>query len=386
MKSIALLGSTGSIGVNTLDVVRQFPERFRVHGMVAGRNMKLLAEQVREFHPECVAIQDAGDAPQLRELIGRDKVEIVSGQAGAIAVATASEVDVVLAAIVGGAGLMPTLAAVRAGKEIALANKEALVMAGEIFVQAARDKNIRLLPVDSEHSAIFQCLQGNRLDEVEKIILTASGGPFLRTPLDCLDEVTVEQALQHPNWKMGPKITIDSATMMNKGLEVVEAHWEFDLPPDRIEVVIHPQSIVHSMVQYRDGSVIAQLGVADMRIPIAYALAYPHRLKGNWKALELTTHSELNFLSIETKRFPALALAYQALNEGGTMPAVLNAANETAVAAFLQRRIGFRQIHRIIDETMRSHTPKKAIAVEEILEVDRWAREKAARFADMKEI
>ena len=377
MKSIALLGSTGSIGVNTLDLVRQFPDRFKVHGMVAGRNLKLLSAQIKEFRPACVAIKNEEDVFGLRKLLGTHRVEILFGETGAIEVATASEADVVLAAIVGGAGLVPTLEAVRAGKEIALANKEALVMAGEIFVNAAREKGTRLLPVDSEHSAIFQCLQGNRREDIDKIILTASGGPFLRTPLKRLAHVTVEQALKHPNWKMGKKITIDSATMMNKGLEVVEAHWEFDVAPEGIEVVIHPQSVVHSMVRYQDGSVIAQLGIPDMRIPIAYALAYPHRLKGGWKPLDLTQQSELNFLAVEKKRFPALALAYEALKEGGTMPAVLNAANEIAVAAFLEHKIGFREIHRIIDRTMQCHSPKHASAVEEILEVDRWARDKA---------
>ncbi len=378
MRSIALLGSTGSIGMSTLDLVRQFPDRFKIHGMVAGRNLKRLAAQVKEFSPESVAIKDQEDIPRLQELLGRHRVEILSGQQGAAEVATAGGVDIVLAAIVGGAGLMPTLMALKAGKEIALANKEALVMAGEILVNAAKEKGTRLLPVDSEHSAIFQCLQGNRRDEADKIILTASGGPFLRTPLKRLDAVTVGQALKHPNWKMGQKITIDSATMMNKGLEVVEARWEFDMDPDHIEVVIHPQSVVHSMVRYQDGSVIAQLGVPDMRIPIAYALAFPHRLKGNWKALELTQQSELNFLPVEKKRYPALGLAYKALREGGTMPAVLNAANEIAVAAFLEGRIGFRQIHRVIDKTMEKHTRKQANDVHEILEVDRWAREKAS--------
>ncbi len=377
MKSIALLGSTGSIGVSTLDLVRQFPDHFKVHGLVAGRNLKLLAAQVKEFRPCCVAIKCEEDVDRLRQLIGRRRVQILCGESGAVTVATAGEVDVVLAAIVGGAGLVPTLEAAKAGKEIALANKEALVMAGEILVNAAKKKASRLLPVDSEHSAIFQCLQGNRRDEVDKIILTASGGPFLRTPLDRLSHVTVEQALKHPNWKMGQKITIDSATMMNKGLEVVEARWEFDMAPDRIDVLIHPQSVVHSMVRYQDGSVMAQLGVPDMRIPIAYALAYPHRLKGRWKSLELTQQGELNFLPVEKRRFPALALAYAALNEGGTMPAVLNAANEVAVAAFLERRVGFREIHRIIDKTMQCHAPRRAKSVEEILEVDRWAREKA---------
>jgi 1-deoxy-D-xylulose-5-phosphate reductoisomerase len=377
MRSIALLGSTGSIGVSTLDLVRQFPDRFKIHGMVAGHNLKRLAAQIKEFSPECVAIKDPEDIRPLRRLLGRHRVEILAGQKGATVVATANAVDVVVAAIVGGAGLVPTLMGVKAGKEIALANKEALVMAGEILVNAVKGKGTRLLPVDSEHSAIFQCLQGNRREDVDKIILTASGGPFLGTPLKQLDRVTVGQALKHPNWKMGQKITIDSATMMNKGLEVVEARWEFDMDPDRIEVVIHPQSVVHSMVRYQDGSVIAQLGVPDMRIPIAYALAFPHRLKGNWKPLELTRPGELNFLPVERKRYPALSLAYNALREGGTMPAALNAANEVAVAAFLEKRIGFRQIHRVIEKTMQNHTRKPANDIDEILEVDRWAREKA---------
>ena len=381
MKTIALLGSTGSIGVSTLDLVRRFPEHFAVHGLVAGRNVKLLAAQIKEFRPKCVAIRDESDVPRLRRLVGRRRVEILWGGSGAAAVATSKEVDVVVAAIVGGAGLLPTLRAVEAGKEIALANKEVLVMAGEMFVKAATEKGVRLLPVDSEHSAIFQCLQGNRRDEVDKIILTASGGPFLRTALNRLASVTVEQALKHPNWKMGRKITIDSATMMNKGLEVVEARWEFDIDPSRIEVLIHPQSVVHSMVQYRDGAVIAQLGVPDMRIPIAYALTYPHRLKGPWQSLELTRQRELNFFPVDKRRFPALALAYQALKDGGTMPVVLNAANEMAVAAFLERRIGFRRIHRIIEKAMESHVPRRPQSVEEILEVDRWAREMAASAA-----
>ena len=276
---------------------------------------------------------------------------------------------------------MPTLRAVRAGKEIALANKEALVMAGEILVKAAKEKGVRLLPVDSEHSAIFQCLQGNRHDEVERIILTASGGPFLRTPLKSLNGVTVKQALKHPNWKMGPKITIDSATMMNKGLEVIEARWMFDIEPVRVEVVIHPQSVVHSMVRYQDGSIIAQLGIPDMRIPIAYALSFPHRLNGGWKPLELTRLRELTFLPVEKRRYPALKLAYEALTDGGTMPAVLNAANEVAVRAFLERRVGFREIHRIIEKTMHAHVPTHPKEVEEILEADRWARERASALA-----
>ena len=380
MRTIALLGSTGSIGVSTLSLVREFPERFRVHGMVAGRNLPLLARQITEFSPALAAIEREEDIPQLRKLLGKHKVEILSGQAGAIEVATASKVDVVLAAIVGGAGLMPTLRGLLAGKEIALANKEALVMAGELFLKAAKKKGVRLLPVDSEHSAIFQCLQGNQRGDVDKIILTASGGPFLHTPLHRLADATIDQALKHPNWKMGRKITIDSATMMNKGLEVVEARWEFDMEPSGIQVVIHPQSIVHSMVRYQDGAIMAQLGIADMRIPIAYALAYPHRLKGSWQPLDLTKHQGLNFLPVEKKRFPGLALAYSAIEEGGSMPAVLNAANEIAVAAFLAGRIGFREIHRIIDRTMQRHQSKHAKNIDEVIEVDRWAREVASAY------
>ena len=378
MKTIALLGSTGSIGVSTLALVREFPERFRVHGMVAGQNLMLLAKQVKEFSPSCVAIRNEQDVPRLRRLLGNHKVEILWSDSGASTVASSAEVDVVLAAIVGGAGLMPCLQGVLAGKEIALANKEALVMAGELFVDAAKQRGVRLLPVDSEHSAVFQCLQGNHRAEVDKIILTASGGPFLRTPLSRLDKVSVAQALKHPNWKMGQKITIDSATMMNKGLEVIEARWEFDMQPDRIDVVIHPESLVHSMVRYQDGSIIAQLGIADMRIPIAYALAFPHRLEGSWPPLDLKRHGQLNFMPLEKRRFPALSLAYAALREGGTMPTVLNAANEVAVAAFLDRRIGFREIHRIITRTMHKHSNRRATEVGEILEVDRWAREKAS--------
>lgn len=377
MRSIALLGSTGSIGVNTLDLVRRFPDRFKIVGMVAGENLKLLAAQIKEFSPRCVAIKNEKDVPRLRKLLGAKRTEICWGVNGATNISTAHEVDVVLAAIVGGAGLVPTLQAVQAGKEVALANKEALVMAGEIFVNEAKKANTRLFPVDSEHSAIFQCLQGNRRDEVDKLILTASGGPFLRTPLSRLRHVTISQALKHPNWKMGRKITIDSATMMNKGLEVVEAHWEFDVEPSRIDVVIHPQSVVHSMVRYQDGTIIAQLGMSDMRIPIAYALAYPHRLDGGWRPLEMTDHGELNFLPVDKRRYPALGLAYHSLKQGGTMPAVLNAANEIAVDAFLAGKIGFREIHRTVEKTMQGHSPQRARNVEDILEVDRWARERA---------
>jgi 1-deoxy-D-xylulose-5-phosphate reductoisomerase len=381
MKSLVILGSTGSIGINTLDLVRRFPDRFKVRGLVAGRNLKLLAAQTREFSPDWISIREQDEVSLLRDFLDNQKVEVLWGEQGAVSIARAEGVDVVLAAIVGGAGLVPTLEAVRAGKEVALANKEALVMAGEIFVAEAKKKGVRLFPVDSEHSAVFQCLQGNRRDEVDRIILTASGGPFLRTSLKSLNRVSVKQALKHPNWKMGPKITVDSATMMNKGLEVVEAKWLFDMIPEQVEVVIHPESVIHSMVRYQDGSIIAQLGIPDMRIPISYALSFPHRLKAGLRSLELTQLGKLTFLPVEKRRYPALGLAYRALAEGGTMPAVLNAANEIAVDAFLEKRIGFRQIHRVIEKTMESHATLRPREVGEILEVDRWAREKTRALA-----
>jgi 1-deoxy-D-xylulose-5-phosphate reductoisomerase len=379
MKSIAILGSTGTIGVNALKVIHQFPNRFKVNGLVAGRRFELLAEQIVEFSPEMVSVQREEDVPTLRGLIGRRKIDIFWGEEGAVRVATAPKVDTVLAAIVGAAGLVPTFAAVQAGKDIGLANKEALVMAGELFVREAKKRGVRLLPVDSEHSAVFQCLEGNRKEDIGRIILTASGGPFLCTPLAKLRTVTIEQALKHPTWKMGPKITIDSATMMNKGLEVVEARWMFNVPPEQVDVVIHPQSIVHSMVEYKDGSIMAQLGIPDMRIPIAYALSYPERLKTGLEPLNLKQQGKLTFQSVEKSRFPALGLAYKALSLGGTILPVLNAANEVAVDAFLRGRIGFRQIHRLIEKTLDAHKTLKAKSLPEVLEADRWARNFATR-------
>ena len=374
MKSIVILGSTGTIGVNALDVIRTFKRRFKVAGLVAGRNLELLARQIAEFAPRIVSVSDREDVDALRKLIGRRRVELVYGEEGAVAAATEPTANFVLAAIVGGAGLVPTLAAVQAGKDVGLANKEALVMSGELFVREARKRGVRLLPVDSEHSAVFQCLEGNRREDVDKIILTASGGPFLRTPLREMRRVTVHQALQHPTWKMGPKITIDSATMMNKGLEVIEARWLFGLPAEQVEVTIHPQSIVHSMVRYRDGAVMAQLGIPDMRIPIAYALSYPERLDIGLAPLNLQKEGELTFMKVESRRYPALDMAYQALARGGTVPPVLNAANEVAVAAFLDGRIGFRQIHEIGRKTVESHESVKPRNLQQILKADEWAR------------
>ena len=380
MKSISLLGSTGSIGVNTLNLIRKFPDQFTVLGLAAGRNVELLARQVREFSPRWVSVSREEDATRLRSLLQGREVEILSGTEGAKAVATCPGGDVVVAAIVGAAGLVPTLAAVKAGREVALANKEALVMAGELFVSEAKEHGARLLPVDSEHSAVFQCLQGQRKEDVERIILTASGGPFLHRSLASLERVSVAEALKHPNWKMGPKITIDSATMMNKGLEVVEARWLFDMNPAKIEVIIHPQSIVHSMVRYQDGTFIAQMGIPDMQIPIAYALSCPIRLKLDLPPLELSRPEGLTFLPVEHERYPALGLAYEALEAGGTMPAVLNAANEVAVQAFLEDRIGFRDIHRVIQRTTEAHRRTQPREIADILEADRWAREQASTY------
>ena len=378
MKSIVILGSTGSIGTNTLDIVERFPEEFRVVGLTAGNNDEMLAEQIRRFHPLAVAMPTESGAARLKQRCGGQPVEILSGPEGLAAVASLPEAELVVSAIVGGAGLVPTLAAIRSKKHIALANKEPMVMAGQLMQEEARRQGVRIFPVDSEHSAIFQSLEGHRIKDVRRLILTASGGALWNVPKEHLQDVTPERALQHPNWKMGRKITIDSATMMNKGLEVVEARWVFQMEPERIEVVIHPQSVVHSMVRYQDGSVIAQLGVPDMRIPIAYALSYPHRLRGKWESLELTRHGELNFLPVDHKRYPALELAYGAIREGGTMPVVLNGANEVAVDAFLAGRIGFRDIHNIIDQTMQRHAVTRPKEISEILRVDGWAREQAA--------
>jgi 1-deoxy-D-xylulose-5-phosphate reductoisomerase len=374
MKSLSILGSTGSIGVSTLDVVRRFPEKFEVRCLAAGRNLKLLAEQVRQFHPECVGIEREEDVPKLKQLLNGIHVEVLCGVEGMKAVATAPGVDLVLSAIVGGTGLVPTLAAIRAEKEVALATKETLVMAGELMMHEARLREVRIIPVDSEHSAIYQCLQGQRKEDLSRIILTASGGPFLSTPLEDFELVTREEALHHPNWVMGSKITIDSATLMNKGLEVIEAMWLFGIQPNQVDVVIHPQSIIHSMVEMQDGSVLAQMGVPDMRGPIVFALSCPERLPMDLPRLDFPQLARLTFLEVEEERFQAVRLARSALDAGGTMPVVLNAANEVAVQAFLEDRIRFCQIVRVIEETLANHESRESQTLEAILEVDAWAR------------
>jgi len=377
MKKISILGSTGSIGVNTLEIVARHPDKFQVVALAGGKNLSRMEEQIFRFQPDLASVVDEELARQLRQNLSSHPPRILSGMDGLMAVATHPQAEMVVSALVGSIGLLPTLAAVKAGKNLALANKEPLVMAGEILVRAVRDHGVSLLPVDSEHSAIFQALAGHRKEEIKRIILTASGGPFFKTPLEELKEVTPEQALKHPQWRMGKKITIDSASLMNKGLEVIEARWLFGVPSSRIEVHIHPQSIVHSMVEYIDGSMIAQLALPDMRGPIGYALSYPERLDLQLPSLNLFEAGPLSFSPVDEKRFPALGLAYRALEEGGTMPAVLNAANEVAVEAFLQRRLSFLKIPGLIRQTMERHRPRQQNSLEDILRAHAWAQEEA---------
>ena len=377
MKTVVILGSTGSIGTNTLDIVDRFPEEFRVAGFTAGSNDEKLEEQIRRYKPRVVALSDASAAARLRQRCVGLSVEILAGEEGLIQVASAPDAELVISAIVGGAGLMPTLAAIRSGKQIALANKEPMVMAGKLMQDEAQRHGVRIFPVDSEHSAIFQSLEGHRKEDVRRLILTASGGALWTLGREELHEVTPERALQHPNWKMGAKITIDSATLMNKGLEVVEARWLFDIPETQIEVMIHRESIIHSLVEYVDRSMIAQLGLPDMRTPISYAMRYPGRLPLDLPSLDLTEIATLTFCKPDHDRFPCLGLGYESLRIGGTMPATMNAANEIAVEAFLNGGIRFTDIAEIIRSTMDVHTTKEIETVEDALEADRWAREKA---------
>jgi 1-deoxy-D-xylulose-5-phosphate reductoisomerase len=377
MKSIVILGSTGSIGTNTLDIVERFPDEFRIVGLTAGNNDEMLAEQIRRFRPQAVAMSTEAAAVRLRERCSGLPTEIVSGQEGLARVASLPDAELVVSAIVGGAGLVPTLAAIRGKKHIALANKEPMVMAGQLMQEEARRAGVRIFPVDSEHSAIFQSLEGHRIKDVRRLILTASGGALWNLPKEALSDVTPERALQHPNWKMGAKITIDSATLMNKGLEVVEARWLFDIPESRIDVLIHRESIIHSLVEYEDRSMISQLGLPDMRTPISYAMCYPDRLPLDLPSLDLTEIGTLTFCKPDHDRFPCLRLGYESLRIGGTMPAAMNAANEIAVDAFLNGGIRFTDISDIIQSTMQAHTPQPVLSVEAALEADRWAREKA---------
>lgn len=378
MKRVALLGSTGSIGSNVLEVVRQFPDKFKVVSIAAGKNVELLAKQCIEFSPEIISISEEQYISRLKALLPSElAAKIVHGVEGNRQVAAWENADIAVSAIVGAAGLLPTLAAIEAGKDVGLANKETLVMAGHLVMEAVKNAGVQLLPVDSEHNAIFQALRGGKKDEVAKIILTASGGPFRQKNLEELQTVTKAQALNHPNWSMGQKISIDSATLMNKGLEVIEAKWLFDVNVDTIEVVVHPQSIVHSLVEYHDGSVIAQLGIPDMRIPIAYALSYPDRLPLQLNRLSLAQCANLEFHEPDYSRFPALGLAFDALKEGGVLPAVLNGANEAAVEAFLQERIPFPAISSTVARTLEHVRDGSDKNLDDILDADRRARQVA---------
>jgi 1-deoxy-D-xylulose-5-phosphate reductoisomerase len=373
-RAVAVLGSTGSVGVQALDLIGRFPERFEVVALAAGRNAELLARQIETHRPRLASIAEESRRALLEPAARRARCEIVTGKEGLLATASYPAAELVLAAVVGAAGLPATYEAVKAGKSVALANKESLVMAGALLMQKARETGARLLPVDSEHSAVHQCLRGCTSEDVRRIVLTASGGPFRTLPLDELAGATPEQALRHPVWDMGRKISIDSATLMNKGLEVIEARWLFDVEADRLDVVLHPQSIVHSMVEMVDGSVLCQMGVPDMRAPIQYALGYPERFAGPVKAPDLAALGPLEFFPVDRGRFPSLDLAYGALRAGGTAPAALNAANEIAVHAFLSGRLDFPGIPRLVEKVLRRHRTVPVTSLEGVLEADAWSR------------
>ncbi|MBI1847215.1 MAG: 1-deoxy-D-xylulose-5-phosphate reductoisomerase [Candidatus Rokubacteria bacterium] len=381
MKRVSVLGATGSVGLRTLELLASFPQDFTLAGIAArGSNVDLVAELCRKHAPRAVALLDRGAVDRLARALPRPRPELLAGPEGLVALARDVDADIVLSALVGAAGLLPTMAAIQAGRAIALANKETLVMAGSLMTAAARARGVPLLPVDSEHSAIFQCLAGHRRQDVHRILLTGSGGPFRELPAAAFARATVEDALKHPTWKMGPKITIDSATLMNKGLEIIEARWLFDVAADQVQVVVHPQSIVHSMVEYIDGSVIAQLGVADMGVPILYALSYPERRPTPAARLDLT-RTTLTFFPPDPGRFPCLRLAREALEAGGTAPVVLNAANEIAVAAFLDRRIRFVDIADIIERALEQLSARDLASIEQCVATDEEARRHAAALA-----
>ncbi|HEY6327987.1 MAG TPA: 1-deoxy-D-xylulose-5-phosphate reductoisomerase [Blastocatellia bacterium] len=381
MTNISILGSTGSIGQSTLSVVASMGDAFQVEALAAGRDIDRLVQQIVRFGPQFVSVANQEDVPKLAEKLRQSGFwplpEIGWGEQGLVQAACNDNIDIVVSGTVGAVGFVPTYKALTLGRRVCLANKETLVMAGELMTAAARKSGAELLPVDSEHNALHQCMRGEKIDEVKRLILTASGGPFRNATAEQMSAATVEQALAHPTWTMGSKITIDSATLMNKGLEVIEAGWLFGFTADRISVAVHPQSIVHSMIEMVDGSIIAQLGVTDMRLMIQYALTYPDRLPTELPSLGLDKLSRLEFFEPDLQRFPCLALAYDAMREGGTMPAAMSAANEVAVAAFLDKRIGFMDIPRTISAVMESHETMPASSIEAVLETDVWARRTA---------
>lgn len=381
MKNITILGSTGSIGTQTLDIVRENPDKFKISALTCGKNVKLLAEQLREFRPAAAVVSAEADVEALKNEF--PDIDIRYGREGLVYAASQTEYDILVNSLVGMAGLEPTYHAINAGRTIALANKETLVAGGALIMGAAAEKNVEILPVDSEHSAVFQCLEGFKKSQVRKIILTASGGPFRGKTKEELENVTLEQALNHPRWKMGSKITIDSSTLMNKGFEVIEARWLFDVLPSKIDVVVHPESIVHSMVEYEDGAVMAQLGLPDMRIPISLALNYPDRLENSMPSLDLAKAASLTFEKPDMETFPCLRLAYDALDAGDTYCTALNAANEICVAAFLDGKINYSDISNTLQHIMDTHRPSDGADLDEILRVDAFVREQTEELLKM---
>ena len=383
MKKITILGSTGSIGLSALDVIEKNQQRFQVVALAAGKNISLLKRQIEKFQPKLVAVSSKESAHKLRKaLTAKTKVKIFYDEEGLKEIASFPSADIVVSAISGSAGLIPTLAAIEAGKDIALANKETMVMAGEIVTKRAKKKGVKIIPVDSEHSAIFQCLEGRKRENLRRIILTASGGPFLNFTRNELKKVNLSQALQHPNWKMGKKITVDSASLMNKGLEVIEAKWLFNLDISDIDVLIHPQSIVHSLVEFIDGAFLAQMGIPDMKMPIAYALTYPERIMNDLPSLDLVKTGKLEFRKPDIKKFPCLGLAYAAGLCGGTAPVVLNAANEVAVSAFIEEKIRFIDLPKIIEKILVLHNSINNPSLDDILQADLWARRETKKIIE----
>jgi 1-deoxy-D-xylulose-5-phosphate reductoisomerase len=383
MRSLTIIGSTGSIGRQTLEVVHQFSDELLVYGLSAQRNYKLLAEQTRRFRPKVIALGDSRYLSMLKEALGDWQGEILTGNDGIAQLSAGGNYDMLVSSAVGAAGITPTLNAIRAGKDVALANKETLVAAGSIIMPEAKQRGVKIYPVDSEHSAIFQCLEGRAVSDLRRIYLTASGGPFRKFSWADLEQVKPEQALAHPTWNMGGKVTIDSASLMNKGLEVIEAHWLFGVELEKIQVVIHPQSAIHSMIEFNDGSILAQLGPADMRLPIQYAVLYPQRLDNNFRRLDLFAMGHFDFEAPDLNRFPALSLAYEAGRIGGTMPAVMNAANEVAVQGFLDGRIRFVDIPRMVEWVMGQHQKEgweSKPDLEAIVQADHWARTQRDRW------
>ncbi|SDW52411.1 1-deoxy-D-xylulose 5-phosphate reductoisomerase [Marininema mesophilum] len=376
MKRIVILGSTGSIGINTLEVIRQHPDRFNVVGLAAGSNVEEMIRQAEEFRPRIISMEEESAAETVRQGVSYP-VEVVWGGEGLLVLASLKESDYVVSAIVGSRGLPPTLAAIQAGKTIGLANKESLVMGGSLVMEASRKAGVSILPIDSEHSALFQSMNGEPRERIRRILVTASGGSFRDWPRERLVTATKEEALQHPNWSMGAKVTIDSATLMNKGLEVIEARWLFDLPYDQIDVLIHPESIIHSLVEYEDGAMMAQLGTPDMKVPIQYALSYPERLPLKGEPLDLVAIGELHFRAPDLDRFPCLKIAYTCGRQGGTLPTVMNAANEIAVERFLAGQLSFLGIEEVLEEVLSRHTLVPHPTIDDLFEADRWAREMA---------